>query len=162
VLAAEFKQFEQTLPYLMDEERAVFPHPTAEGGLPQGWVIRWSAPYRDGANDMEAWEVFLVERTAADRDADRDGEGWWGMLFHIDYAGRPGMGKTIPWAYEAETMTELYEAALYEADKGVRWSQALLRDYILTRYNHDNPTEAAEATLVGLGGPIIVFPSSLD
>lgn len=170
IMRTEFKTFEETLPYLAEEERAVFPHPTAEGGLPVGWVIRWSAPY-SGFSDMEAWEVFLIERVAepsADedardgkRDGERDGAGGWGMVFHIQYAGRPKMGKTIPWSYEAATMSELYAAATYEADKGVRWSQALLRDYILTRYNHDDPTEAAEATLVGLGGPITVFPSSL-
>jgi hypothetical protein len=160
----EFRAFEETLPAdtpkpdatgrLFKADHAVYPHPAEAGGLPGGWHIRWSATYV--GNPDSTSEAFIVERA----------NGGWTMVFHLVPSRRPLTPKTNLWELAAVTMEGLYALALKETvDKAGRpvspVAEHTLRDYILTRYDLTDPVEEAEATLVGLGARITVFPRAL-
>jgi hypothetical protein len=148
---AEFGEFSDGLPSNADGY-PVFPHPNEPDSLPPGWVVQFSAPYLVGGREPGMCDVFLIERVVG---------GGWGVVFHTVRDTEHREGQTVLWDYHAAVFQELYDDALEESRAGRRWAETLLRGYLLTCYDMDDPTEEAEATLVGLGGHITVFPSCL-
>jgi hypothetical protein len=165
-MAAEFDAFKDSRPRIETTAQpgmpallcAQFPHPTEVDGLPDGWVIRWSTPRRPAepaeteAPASPAAQMFVVERLA----------GGWGVLMHAPYGGIvETIMRSKMWNYVTPTVAELYEASLRSSRFGFTEPEEAIRALVLSCYNTADPTEEAEATLVGLGGPITVFPSSL-
>jgi hypothetical protein len=131
-----------------------FQHPAEPGGLPAGWVLMARGETLRFANPVGSFtnEVCLVHRRA----------GGWGLVLHQVCSDRPactvmlGMAEaSVPLLYE-ELRSLCAHPALVEAA-----GLDTIRSYILTRYDLTDPDEAAEATLVGLGAPVSMFPRSL-
>jgi hypothetical protein len=170
-LRVEFQAFGDALPHVWldpfpndpnrtGRSRPVCPHPGEPGGVPEGWRIRWHGEDRHMKMDglPTKVEAFVVERIAG---------GWALLFFHpfrlygVEEASVP---TTMMWAFTSPTAQELYEVALEETGRGdADWTavEGDLRAFIATEYDMTDEAEAAEATLIGLGGPITVFPSSL-
>lgn len=155
-----------------------FPSPLLPGGRPPGWHVRWhhhaagtsgdgdtgtntSAPagYRKSRGwfnrrrrgDVDASDVFIVER---------DGGGW-GLLVHaLDVNYIP-----LTTLYDSAAMTPegLYRiaealASLAPAGNG---PERVLREFLISRYDLDDPTEQTMATMAALGAPVHHLPKNL-
>lgn len=150
----EWQIFVARLPLAVGDDgasRPVFSHPRQPGGLPEGWHVRWSTPYQ-GMNPAGGYEMFLIERD----------NGGWTIAFHLTTLLRPDFPKTNLWEGAASSFEELYE----RVTSGQRpvlphTTETTLSGFILPYYDLTDPTEAAEATLVGLGAPATVLPRAL-
>lgn len=141
----EFHTFEQN--HIGDH-----PHPTEADGLPEGWQVCWHAIYPPALTEVDGtdFEVFVVHRLT----------GGWGLVFHET---KLGALKTTLSELVAVTLHELYARTLEETKRGPgsTGAEREVREFITSYYDPADPLEAAEATLVGLGAPIMVFPAAL-
>lgn len=150
-MSAEFAAWEAALEHRTRPGRstvrwAVYPHPSAPGGLPSGWQVRYSP--EPAPHDDDRHEVVIIERA---------GGGWTMVVHWVDVAGHR---HTEKWLHSSLTLTGLY-ATLGTGMWTLALAEATLTDFIVSHYNLSDPTEAAEATLVGLGARITVFPRAL-
>jgi hypothetical protein len=181
-MQAEFWEFRDALPHRgLDPEQdgrpevarmssmPVCPHPTEAGGLPEGWVVRWkdtdtvTAATDDGRTATARMESFLVERLVEGCSAG------WALIFHHPYLiiGRVDaveVPTTTIWQHAAPSVPALYEQAVTTLAEcpDVDGPERDLRRYLLTCYDLNDEAEAAEAVLVGLGGPVSMYPKALS
>lgn len=137
-----------------DSETRGFPFPSHEGGLPEGWVVRWHNNYSglDTHVPTNDFDTFVVQR---------DGGGWALVLHSLDDSGAP---RTTMWEAASMTIEELYwtaqiQAVLFpgEADG----PEGGIRKFVVAQYQPDDPAEAAEQVLVALGASVRIFPHAL-
>lgn len=133
-----------------------FPHPWDEGGIPDGWRAHvWHTDPR--TTKSNATNTFVLVSTPA---------GGWGIMEHTARADADTGTTFIPHA-EAD-LGDLYASMCGYADSyslgnrlwGVQVEQ-MMREYIAPHYDLDDPTEAAEAVIVALGGRSYVMPAAL-
>jgi hypothetical protein len=183
----EFEAYEASLPHrivqgatsnsqLTARAEPYFPHPLTEGGVPEGWKVRWHSIWRriaEPRDDSEVdpatglgwvdYETFIVERE----------QGGWGMLMHSARFTERFLcgleGQVVPttrmWTRTAPTMWSLYAGDEHSSSTGLEGGPGMdrdIRDFIVSCYDLTDPVEEAEATLVGLGAPITVMPGSLS
>lgn len=143
----------------------IYPHPTEPDGLPDGWETVWSMDDPDTAvyDEAPGIEWFLAQRPIEDIYCG------WVLVSHYVAVARSEDGEvmmipsTMVWETPAGSVQALYEMAVAarEANMGVESPDRMLREYVLSCYDSTDPTEAAEATLIGLGAPVTMFPRSL-
>lgn len=178
LMKAEFRDFEQTLPVtLIDpgmfggarQMYAQFPSPAREGGLPEGWHVRSHTCYaRHGDTEPTRPEEFTdTKRPGFETAVIERADGGWSMVFHTPDAvyGRDNVEvpTTRLWESTSLTLAGLYADAVLLLDSAGRRGarpERDLRAYLLSLYDLTNPVEEAEATLIGLGAPVTVFPKA--
>lgn len=144
-VAAEFKDWVLALPTTAG--RSVYPMVESPGGLPPGWRVRASAHEQGRAGPQSA------------HVADRHGGGW--ILLR-----RVGSGDTVLNEYE-ETFAALYNTVCRFARGPIQavpvWQPAetLMRNFLVSYYDPDDETEAAEQVLVALGARPRALPAAL-
>lgn len=142
-----------------------FPRPTGVGGLPQGWRIRstarsnvpvWVSDGLPGAEPIPNRSVWHVVSRA---------DGGWALFQHYR-DGKPRQGHTSMQEHAA-TLMGLYERVCGRADAGAfhiekaRTAEEVVRRFIASRYNLNDPSEAAEQMLVALGQRPTFVPARL-
>jgi hypothetical protein len=179
VMQTEFDTFTKALPHVCvdavdgmatltaesGQGTAVFPHPTETGGLPKGWVVRGrsegsllSSSQKPPLGQMV--ETFLVERAGGTG-------GGWGLVSHglhpfFRHQDIP-LTDSILWVHNADTLIGLYEWAqrTVALDPALDAPERHIRESFLAHYDLNDPIEAAEATLLGLGARLTVLPKAL-
>jgi hypothetical protein len=159
VMKAEFLDWETTLARMRPEQSAtgkphrIYPHPDAAGGLPHGWMSRWTTehpavPARGG----KAYVSAIVHRAEG---------GWGAVVFYKVYEKTPET-VTMLWAHGFPTLEVLYRNTYkVEGDAVMKTIADDLHQFVCAAYDLTNPVEAAEATVTALGGEALVFPAAL-
>lgn len=136
----------------------LFPPLDHEGGLPAGWQVQVEAPLEQVNSWSVAPSVALVRREAG---------GWLivNHLVHPKTSDRAGGTETL-FGQGEPTLSDLYALICAAADttRDHYWAapiEEMMRAFIAEHYNLDDPTEAAEATLVALGGRPQLMPTAL-
>jgi hypothetical protein len=137
-------------PPVREFNKRVYPHPTAEGGLPDGWDLTWLSerPASYAPAVAQPHQMGVVHRRA----------GGWALLLYRTKK-RAGRTETNLWIRGYPTAANLYEGAMLANRAEVAVEE--VRRFVISCYDLTDPVEEAEATLIGLGGPITVFPRAL-
>lgn len=168
-MTAEFRAWEQTLPWPSTSTVRSYPHLEDDDGLPQGWQACWlhdrrPAPRTPSHTPSQASPKKSPQTTPKTSPLStplytscvvRRSAGGWGMVF-----SRGGI--THLWLHGFPTVGDLYVSAR-GAGGNTALSKAVpaITAFIVSRYDLADEAEAAEATVVGLGGPVTVLPRSL-
>jgi hypothetical protein len=137
------------------------PLPSSPEGLPPGWQIRAHLADPDVMGiDMD---YYLIERV----------DGGWVVLEHETGQLTPnGPASTSLFETVGVTVADIYERAVRRKQQGadehgrpydqVRWPvDRMVAAYIAAHYyDMDDPEQAGEATLVGLGAPLAMMPAT--
>jgi hypothetical protein len=152
-MVAEFEVWEKALPWQNANGDVafrstgpvrVFPHMSEEGGLPEGWEACWLSDHPSEAR--YPYTACVVRRTA----------GGWGLLFSRE-------GTTKMWVHGFRTVGNLYETARTAGPDNTALAGMVhpISAFIVSHYDLTDEAEAAEATVVGLGGLVTVLPRPL-
>lgn len=143
-------EYDQWVSGLPASPKGDFPHPEDPGGLPDGWRILDVTPHGRLSSR------YLIRR---------DGGGWV-LLRHFRSEARSVRHYTSMHEHDT-TLAGLYARVCYAVDgystepDEVRQSEEALRHFICSHYDLDDPAEAAERMLVGLGQRPTRMPASL-
>lgn len=149
----EFDVFEGRLPQRRADTHTprrwvrAYADPAADGGLPEGWTVRWTTKYpcNDGAVDS----VLIVERA----------HGGWGVVFHLTSTG--SAPTTMLWTQASATLGGLYACAVSGRECGALTPDVDIREFICAHYDLTDPIESAEAMVVAMGGVVDRIPRAL-
>jgi hypothetical protein len=139
IMDAEYQDWLLALSFI----GSLSPTPFLEGipvGLPAGWQVR--AQTRGPQENL--WggpRALLVSRKW----------GGWAIMHRYDNHQDGSVSRASLHSHDATIM------GLYDQNP----SSELIRDFIAKHYNHDDPAEAAEVTLVGLGARPQLMPAAL-
>lgn len=154
IMRAEFDDWVETL--RDTQGTPMYPDALEPGGLPTGWTpcAHVLTPSRNKWDNMVT--AYLITRKA----------GGWAVMYHRVNPVVGGSSDTLIGDYE-QSLRVLYNDIRHYA-QGARststnWVliEEMMRSFIATQYDLDDPTEAAEATLVALGGPLRLLPRAL-
>lgn len=157
-MGVEFTTWEEHLPS-RPGRGIVFPNMSQPRGLPEGWRIR--AEIQTSKPDARWGTTIAV--------VDRETDGW-AVVIHVTHPsdGGTSLARTTYLDTVEDSFNRLYAHIRRTADGHIAsrrdWAipvEQMMRDFIARHYDLDNPVEAAEAILVGLGGRPQLMPAVL-
>lgn len=146
---AEFRMWREALPYRQGSP--VVPKFAEKGGIPTNWTNLAVATWHVDGEPVSACLARCEES-----------EGGWFIIRNRGGMLTLDLVETTPmYLYEAirARLVGLDPDAVF----GQLWNpiEVMVRKFILSAYDHDDPTEAGYATLVALGGTPTYTPAAL-